>query len=689
MLHLFYPRSVVIVGVSDETDNLGRIIVDNLDRASFNGEVYLVGLQGGRLNNRQIYRDVDEVPGKPELTVVLTPAKSTPEILDACGRKGIRRAIIESGGFSEYSEDGKLIERQLVKVAKQHGIRFIGPNCIGVMNLENGLILPFVRVDTCANRKGSISVISQSGGVVNGLVKLFSDENLGFNKFISLGNKLDLNENDCLDYLIKDPGTAIIGLYLESISDGRELIRLATSTEKPIIALKANTNSACHEIAHFHTSALAGDDQVCSAAFAQAGIHRVYSLGEFIDHLKVFMLPLMGGPHLAVIGRSGGHNVMAADAAGVFGFVLPKFSKELLDRIRRQVRGNVIRLTNPLDLGDVFDLESYIQIVEEVLKEEQVHGVLLRYLSLEMGAPQRLISAIEEYSRRYAKPVILCLTANQDEWLRVKAATDYPFFREARSALQALAASYRHSKRRAGGAISISSLEKDNSSSEPSYIVSPEKVFSFCESLGISIADFVLVEDMESTLSAAQKIGYPVALKIASVRVLHKTEVNGVRTGIQDERSLQNAFRELEQRFSSIFHKNEYKFLVQKMAPPGIEVILGGKRDPEFGPVVLFGMGGVFTEVFRDVAVRVAPVSGGQAIEMINQTKGSILMKGFRGQPLYDVESLLSTILTFSKILIDFPGIYELEINPFFVLPKGQGCIAVDGRMRVKGHEKI
>jgi acetyltransferase len=685
MHHLFFPQSVIIIGVSADPKNLGRNIVENLDRFSYKGEIYLVGKKRSRLGDRPIYDRIEDVPGRPELAVILIPARSIPEIIDVCGRRGIRWAVIESGGFSEYSKDGGQIERQLVRIARQYGIRFVGPNCIGIMNLDNGMVLPFALMDPAMTRKGSISLISQSGGIAASVMKLFSCENLGFNKFISMGNKIDLNENDYLDYLIKDPKTSVIGLYLESISDGRALMHLAMGTDKPIILLKANTSSGSYQIARFHTSALAGDNDICVAALAQAGIHRVHTLTGLIEHFKVFLLPPMNGPNLAVIGRSGGHGVLAADAAAIHGFVLPQISKKVLDFVQSRIRSGVIHMTNPLDLGDVFGISYYIDVVEAVLKEEQINGVLLmqNYTRIiEMENIRKHIRAIQELSQRYGKPVATCFLTDRSEFFEFKTATDFPLFIEAGSALEALAASYQHATRRRKDVFPIVSLKRRNPSSEGTFLAGPEEVFARFKSWGLPMADFRLVKDLETALMAANEIGYPVVLKIATTKVLHKTEMKGVKIDIQDPHAFKVAFKEVQDHFLSTLSGEELKFLIQKMVPNGLEVIAGSKYDPEFGPVILFGLGGIFAEVLRDVAIRVAPVSEGQAIEMINQIRGSALLKGFRGQPPADVESLLRILMTFSRILIDYPEVYELEINPLLVLSKGQGCVVVDGRIR-------
>ena len=678
-----YPKSVLVVGVSEEPTNLGRAIVSNLERFCFKGEIYLLGLKKGNFGDRPIYTNIEDIHNVPELVVILTPAKTIPKILEACGRKGIQRAIIESGGFGEYSEEGKEIETEISRISKKHGIRFLGPNCIGIINLENGLNTSFVAGNPEGIRKDSISFISQSGGLVNEMLKLLSSENLGFNKFISIGNKLNLTENDVLKYLLQDPKTSTIGLYLESISDGAQLIRLTESSEKPIIVFKGNVSSAGSDIARFHTASLAGDDQICSAGFAQGGVHRVYSLDELINHFKIFKLPPMSGTNLAILGQSGGGNVIAADAAIANGFTLPKFSKELLDRVGSRVRAGVIRFTNPLDLGDLFDLEFYKIIVEETLKGSQFHGVLARYYFREKEATREFIETMACYSQIYRKPVVLCLVASEKEWLQARNNVAYPLFHESRGALQALAASLSHTKTEKKASF-IPPLIGKGLHFEPPVLGGLGEVFSFLRDRGLPVTEYFKVSDLRGVLSAAHMIGYPVALKAASSQILHKTEVGGVKTGIQNEQALQIAFEEMYRQLFRVLPENELTFLVQQMVPQGLEVILGGRRDKEFGPIVLFGLGGILVEVLRDVSFRVAPVSEDQAMQMINETKGSILLKGYRGRPLSDIEALSSTISTFSKILIDFPEINEVEINPLFVLPKGKGCIAVDSRLSMK-----
>jgi acyl-CoA synthetase (NDP forming) len=447
MQKLFYPENILVVGVSNTPANLGKNIVENLERFHFKGPIYLVGKQGGNLNGRRIYTRIEEIDACLDMAVFLIPAVYIPEALELCGKKGIYYAVIESGGFSEFADENRRLESNILKIARKQNIRLVGPNCISIINLENGLVLPFVPLDQKRIQSGAISFVAQSGGMVNYGIRLSSCENIGFTKLVSMGNKLDLNENDYLEFLISDPATKTIGLYLESVSNGRRLMDLARSTKKPVIVLKSNTNKASNEIARFHTAALAGNDEVASYALSQAAIHRVFTLQELMNTFKIFNLPLIKGANLAIISRSGGSAVMAADAAQRYGFKIIPFSKNFLSHVRQGARAGVIRMTNPLDLGDVFDLDFYRDVLERALKEKNMDGVLFSHSYLphiDESTTKNLIRSAKELSIRYKKPVALCLISDSYEWFKMKKITDFPIFTEPDDALKALAFSLAH-----------------------------------------------------------------------------------------------------------------------------------------------------------------------------------------------------------------------------------------------------
>jgi len=587
---LFYPRSVMVVGVSNAPVNLGKSIVQNLDRFKFEGPVYCVGKDGGYLGDRKIYPTIEDVDAAPDLAVFLIPARFIPDAIDACGRKGIRYAVIETAGFTEYGDEGRTLEDQLRQAAGAWNIRFVGPNCISIINLENGLVLPFVPFNPEGTKKGHISLAAQSGGIIVDSVRLLSLENLGFNKLISMGNKLDLNENDFLDYLVSDPGSHIIGLYLENIVDGRRLMNSAYQSDKPIIILKGNFGDASRTIARFHTAALAGDDTVADAAFRQAGLIRVSNMQEMMDNFKIFSLPPMRGPRLGLLCRSGGQGVILADAAHRHGLEVSQFSDDFYAFVKKEVRAGVIRLTNPLDLGDIFNLKIHIDIMERALQEKTVDGLVFSHAYVadsEVHASEGLISAARDLSLEYRKPVVVTVVPRKREWFSMKEAADFPVFTEADSAVRALINSYRYftTRQLPGRHLKkIPLLEKpdDRSAKSFSRLLGPGETYDLLASVGLPVAEYQIVKDAQEGVKAADAMGYPVAVKIAAPDVLHKTEEEGVKLGIADPVELERV----------IVDMNGNEFLIQKMAAPGREVIVGGKQDNEFGPVILFGLGG-------------------------------------------------------------------------------------------------
>jgi acetyltransferase len=336
MKKFFYPESIAVFGVSEARSNLARIIAGNLVSFGFRGDIYPVGTSQGMVAGIKILAGLDEVATVPDLAVVLVPARYAPQTLEVCGRKGIRNVILESGGFSEFSGDRRALEDEMLSIARRYRMTVIGPNCFGIVNLEAGVVVPFIIMDPQYMKKGSASLISQSGGVFYDTCMLCSVENVGLRKLVSIGNKLMTNENDILEYILGDGGTGVVGLYLENFSDGRRFMNLAASSDKPIVVLKANRSPSSGEIAKFHTTALAGDDDVADAAMRQAGVIRVANFQEMVDCFKVFSLPVLQGRRLALISRSGGHGVLSADAARRYGFEFASLSDGFYEGIAQK-----------------------------------------------------------------------------------------------------------------------------------------------------------------------------------------------------------------------------------------------------------------------------------------------------------------------------------------------------------------
>ncbi|MBS3917421.1 MAG: acetate--CoA ligase family protein [Deltaproteobacteria bacterium] len=682
---LFYPKSVVVIGVSERPDNLARNIVENLFEFKFNGEIHLVGRKEGILFGRRILTSVDQLPDGIDVAVILTPAQTVPDLVEACGRKKIPWAIIETGGFREYSEEGGQLEQTVLQTARKWGIRVVGPNGIGVTNVDNGFVVPFVKLKRGPVSKGKLSILAQSGGVLLSYANHMISANVGLSKMVSMGNKLDLSEIDYLKYLIEDPQTEIIGLYLESLERGRELMEIAHSTSKPIIIHKANTGEGSRQIAKFHTAALANDDRVVEAALKQAGIIRTKDFRSFVNAVKILSLPPCKGKNLVIISRSGGIGVVAADSAERHGFRLLPPDPKLQEQFHSLFRAKVIQPTNPLDLGDLFNFDLYTSILEQALRFPVVHGILFQHgATAEEKEPSRkFVQAVKELSSRYQKPVALQYNTDEEELAYIKRALDYPIFTEPEDALTALAISRDHYRRL--------TTSKEH---PPSYPINQSRVASILQqamgekrdlllpeaievlqACGISVADYQMVHRKEDLGQAIEKIGFPAAMKVISPEISHKSDVGGVILHIDSLKKAEEAY----DRVMSLNPGNRAGVLLQKMISVGKEVILGAKRDPSFGPVILFGLGGIYVEVLKETSLRVAPINRSEAEEMVSELKSSAILKGVRGERPLDIEALIENLLRLSQLMIDFPQIEGIDLNPLMALEKG--AIAVDARI--------
>ena len=684
---------MVVVGVSDRPDNLARNIVENLFEFQFGGEIFFVGKRGGILFGRRICTSMEDLHEGIDVAVILTPAQTVPGILESCGQKGIRWAIIETGGFREYSEEGAQLENEILQIARKWGIRFVGPNGIGLINVHNGFVVPFVKLRRGPVNKGKMSILAQSGGVLLAYANLLTSANVGLSKIVSMGNKMDLNEIDYLKYLIEDPETEIIGLYLESLERGRELMDIARSTSKPIILHKANTGESSRHIAKLHTAALANDDRIVEAALRQADIIRTKDFRSFVNAVKILSLPPIKGKNLVIISRSGGIGVVAADSAERHGFRLLPPDKTLQERFHSFFRAKVIQPTNPLDLGDLFNFDLYTSILQQVLKFPVVDGILFMHgATVEEKEPsRRFIQAVKDLSMQYQKPVALQYNTDEEELAYIKRALDYPVFAEPEDALMALAVSRDHYRKlnilKEGPTVLSADRDRvehlfQKARGEERDLLLPE-AFEVLQAYGISVADYRVVQGKGDLQKAIEKLGKPVALKVLSPQISHKSDVGGVILHLQTTREIEEAYR----RIKKITPGDSSDVLIQKMVSSGKEVILGGKRDPSFGPIVLFGLGGIYVEVLQETSLRIAPVNRFEAEEMISELKSSAILKGIRGEPPSDRDSLIENLLRLSQLMVDFPEIEGVDINPLIVLEKG--AIAVDARIVLENAKGI
>lgn len=689
----FNPKSVVVIGVSESPSNMARNIVSNLMEFGFKGIVYQVGRNEGTLYSRKIYTSVLQIEDPIELAVILTPAPTIPELLEECGKKGIHHIIIESAGFREYGEEGKKLEDKIVTISEKYGIRFIGPNCIGTMNLGSGLVVPFLNLKNNF-KSGGISVITQSGGIGFSYLTIFQSENLGVSKFASIGNKINVDENDLLEYFVNDPATEIICVYIEGISDGRRLMEIAEKSKKPIILHKSNIGKLASSLAKSHTAALSSDDAVVSAALKQAGIARVDNRETIVNTLKIMPVPKMRGNQLAIISRSGGHAIIAADASELAGFELSPLKRNFLESIEKHLRGNVIKLTNPIDIGDLFDYDMFAEIIEKTIKKPYVDGVVFMhtYISSTEGESTRLLlNKISEYSQKYDKPVGVCIATNEEEFHRLRNDVSYPIFAVPSQVIKTLAYSrdyylkqvnkekdeHIRPHRRSAEAVKI--INKCVKDKRNLSLLEGMDIFASYE---IPVVKGIVVQTEKEAVQSARRMSCRVAMKVVSNEILHKSDFGGVKLNLKSDEQVIEAYREMMKEIKKNAPKAKIEgVLVQPMVKKGWELILGAKQDPNFGPTVLAGLGGIFVEIFKDSAIRVVPFRKGEAHQMLTELKGYSILRGARGDKPYDIAAAEDAIIKLGRLIADFPQIKEIDINPFYIFHEGKGGFALDARI--------
>jgi acyl-CoA synthetase (NDP forming) len=690
MQRLFYPGRIAVIGVSERRENLGRNIMENICRFDFAGDVFPVGPRGGTLCEREILTSVESLPEGIDAAVIITPAATVPGIVDQCGRKGIPWVIVETGGFGELSAEGKKLGDELTGTARKWGMRVVGPNGLGIINMGASLVTPFAPMYQEILKQGPVAVLSQSGGVMYNLVNQLCNNNIGISKAVSIGNKLDLDEIDYLSYLVEDDETEIILLYLESITRGRQLMELAVQTTKPIVIQKVNRHPATSAIAMYHTQALASDDRVVDAAFKETGIARAYSYREAIDWVKILTLPPMRGNKLVIMSRSGGVAISTADFAIESNFTLYPLSEAFLNKVQEKSGPNVIKRTNPLDLGDFLNFDLFVGITEDALKEG-ADGIFFQHggATAESVGMIALGKAFHRLCMQYQKPISACFMFHESNAFQIRRSFELPLFVDPQDAIRALAVSRDHSlrmsERESGENYPRFSFDRDTIDKNLRQADSQERSLLLAEALeivaatGIPCARSAICQDVDEALAHAEEIGYPVALKINCPSVLHKVDKGFVARNIRDTRTLTEAFTQLAQRAQNQGFVDG--ILLQGWVSHGMEMILGGTVDKSFGPVGMLGFGGSYAEIFDDTVLRILPLTEKKAAAMLAALRGYPLLKGARGAEPFDCAELQEALLRLSQLVLDCPEITGIDINPLFVLPHGRGVVAVDVRI--------
>jgi acyl-CoA synthetase (NDP forming) len=685
----FHPRSVAVFGVSDKPMNLASGVLFNLMLFNWRGRFYAVGTRECEVSGVPVYSSVLDIDDEIDVAVILAPAQFAPAILRDCAAKGIGRVIIEAGGFNEFDAEGRRLAEETAAVARQHSIRVIGPNCIGTMNAHDNMILHFSPQKRIMG-PGPVGLIAQSGGITMWLAHLAWREGKGFSLAAALGNKIDVDETDLLEYYLGQPEVERVLMYLESVGRGREFLEAARRATKPVILFKANTVPEAAKIASSHTAALSNDDAVVEAASRQAALWRAHTAQEMVNALGGLALKPCRGDRLMIVSRSGGHAVMLADAAARHGFDLiepPRWFRDVMNRLIPVTR--IVR-QNPLDIGDVFDLRVYRRVVAEALTIEEADAVIFFHTvgtAVEAAGPE-MMRPFVELAQGADVPLAVGMLYQGGDIVPLKQELGYPIFETPDDLMEGLAINrdyYRRRERRERprdfGAVerdvaeAAAILERASGPALPA-----DRALELMSVYGIPLPPHRRTSDARGVAAAARAIGGPCALKVLSAQALHKSDLGGVALHLGSPDQAGRAAAAMERQIRDLLPEIVIDgYLVQAMAPEGVEVIVGARRDATFGPIVLLGMGGVYVEIFRSFSIRVWPVDRTDAMEMIEELAAAPILAGTRGTPACDVGALADIVLRVGAVISDHPQIQEIDVNPVRVHP--DGALAVDARV--------
>ena len=694
---LFSPRSVAVIGTSRSKGSIGREILHNLVYYGFQGPVYPVNPKADFIHSMKAYPSVTAIPEPVDLAIIVVPKKYVFETVLECGEKGVRGIVIISAGFKEIGEKGQQLEKKLLKLVKSYGMRMVGPNCMGIINAD-----PKIKMDATFAPvrpiRGRVGFLSQSGALGNIILEYAKELNIGFSKFVSLGNKADVSGNDILEDLEQDENTDIILMYLESFGNPRKFTKIARrlSKRKPIIAVKAGRTLAGARAASSHTGALAGLDVAVDALFEQCGVLRATSIEELFDFALAFAnQPLPAGNRIAILSNAGGPAIIATDACVSLGMEISTFQPKTSRKLRRNLPEEA-SINNPVDILGDGGPERYKMALETIITDPNVDAVITIFVPPLVTNPLDIAKAITEISSKYSKPVLGCFMGREDILAGVEELEKYnvPAYIFPESAAKALAAMYKHNLWRKKEFGKIKKYKTDttivarifenvrlcNRTQLTGYEV--ERTLT---AYGFPYPKTAIATTIDDTIKIAHKIGYPVVLKIASSKILHKSDIGGVIIDIRTDTELKDGFNKIQATLKK--HRKEKDIdgiQVQELIKGGKETILGVTNDPNFGPLIMFGLGGIYVEVLKDVSFRIHPLTDLDAKEMIHGIQGYPLLAGVRGEEPVDTDLIEEYLMRLSQLISDFPEIEQIDINPLLVFRKGKLCKVVDAKIILK-----
>lgn len=692
---IFKPKTIAVIGASTKRGSLGHKIIHNLISFGFEGIIFPVNQKSPYVYSLKSYKSVLDIPEPIDLAIILVPKEYVLEVVDECGQKGVKGIIVISAGFREIGGEGIEREKKLVEKIRQYHMRMIGPNCMGVFNTA-----PDVRLSaTFAPAEplpGNIAFISQSGALGAVVLELARHLQLGLSMFASMGNKADISGNDLLEYYYTDSNTRVMLMYLENLGNPRRFFQICRriTKEKPVIVVKAGKTRAGALAAASHTGALADSEVAIDAMFHQAGVLRVASIEEMFTLAMAFAhQPLPKGDRVAVLSNAGGPAILATDALIAQGLTVAEFSRETQRRLREMLPEEA-SVNNPVDMIATADQESYGAALEILLQDKNVDSVLVIFVTpvlvKSIDVAYKIAGVISKFPN---KTVVTCLMGHEGVLSGVEELEKHkiPVYRFPETAVRALAAmkEYRQFQQKKKGQIRTFEVQKETvkqillkARQEGRSMLSSDEVRDVLKAYGFQLAECCTVHNAEGAIAFARQLNRPVVMKLLSKDITHKSDVGGVKVDLRTEAEIREAWREILANVKMRFPSAQIDgFVVQEMVKEGKETVLGMSYDAKCGPVIMFGLGGIYVEVLRDVSFRIAPLTDVDALEMINSLRNSPLLKGVRGEKPVNIGFIIENLQRLSQLSSDFEMIKELDINPFIVSEKPEQCKIVDARI--------
>ena len=692
--HFFSPKTVAVIGASREKGKVGHDIVKNLVQHGYQGTIYPVNPKAEDIVGLKTYANLKDIRDAIDMAIIVVPAQYVGKVVDECAEKKIDSIVVISAGFKESGIEGAIREKELCQKITRHAMRLLGPNCLGLIDTQSCLNASFA---ADMPERGNIAFFSQSGALCTAILDWAADECVGFSKFISMGNKTDINEVDLINAMYEDENTKVILGYLEGVKNGEDFIAAAgkITKKKPLIVVKSGGTAAGSKAASSHTGTLAGSERAFDAAFKQSGVIRANTIEQLFDYARMFSYQqLPKGARVALITNAGGPGIIAADAIERSALKMAEFSKDTIEILRHSLPP-MANVYNPIDvLGDAKS-DRYRLVIENVIKDPNVDAILAILTPQAMTEIEKTAEAICEIASYADKTIATSFMGGK----RIKSALkimcqrkvpNYPFPERAISAIEAM---YQYTLWQSKPAPETKNFIVRNErvhaiftqmKQEEAAYLSEEDAKQVISTYGFTIPKSIIATSETDAVMAAEEMGYPVVMKISSPDILHKSDIGGVIVGVKNEQEVRGCFSDIMQKARRHMPEADLKgIMVQQMITGGRELVLGVSHEPQFGHLIMFGLGGIYVEALKDVTFRIAPVGINEAREMIQEIRSFPLLKGVRGEKSVDIDAIVENILRLSQLVKDFPEIIEMDINPLVVFPKGGGAIAIDARIAV------